>query len=308
VRRETDQPERTPAQAESFQHLLDEVHELQPLPAVALRLISMAEDSRFSAQDLADAIRVDQALTLKVLRLSNSALYGLPRRITSIREAIVLLGFREVRALALNACVLDPLVRDALERAGIDYDVFWMNSMVVGHFAQALAMVEGIDQDQAFTAGLVHNIGRLAVAQHRPDDLRAATTEARARRSTIHEAQRLLYGFTDAELGAAIADTWTFPLPLVEAIANHGRPSLELTDRRALDSIVVRARRFARAQGVCDGLDLIATRPLADIEWRTPDAERALRRFGGVDGILERAHGYIGAAEDGGPAGERLSA
>ncbi len=308
MRRGTNQPERTPAQDEDFDDLLAQVQELQPLPAVAIRLISMAEDSRFSGQDLADAIRVDQALTLKVLRLSNSAFYGLPRRIISIREAIVLLGFREVRALALNACVLDPLVRDALEPAGIDYDVFWMNSMVVGQFAQALAIVEGIDQDQAFTAGLVHNIGRLAVAQHRPDALRATTTEARAHRSTIHAVQRLLYGFKDAELGAAIADSWTFPLPLVEAIAHHGRPSLELTDRRSLDSIVVRARRFARAHGVSDGLDLIVTRPLADIEWRAPDAERALRRFGGVEGILERARGYIGAVEDTGPADERRSA
>lgn len=79
--------------------------------------------------------------------------------------------------------------------------------MVVGHFAHVLAIVEGIDQDETFTAGLVHNIGRLAFVQHRPDDLRAATTEARATRSTIHDVQQRLHGFTDAELGAAIADS-----------------------------------------------------------------------------------------------------
>lgn len=296
--RGTGTPERTPAQEEDFQELLAQVQELQPLPAVALRLIAMAEDVRFSAQDLAEAVRVDQALTLKVLRLSNSAFYGLPRRITSIREAVVLLGFREVRSLALSACVLDPLVRDSLEQAGIDYDVFWRNSMVVGYFAQVLSIVERIDQDEAFTAGLVHNIGRLAMAQHRPDHLKAATLRAQATGATIHEVQRAAFGYTDADLGAAIADSWTFPLPLVEAIANHQRPLTELPDRRGLDALVVRARRFARSHGICDGLDLITTRPFGDIEWRTPEAERALKRFGGVSGILERAETFTGASTD----------
>lgn len=288
--------ERTPAQEADFHELLAQVQELQPLPAVALRLIAMAEDGRFSAQDLAETVRVDQALTLKVLRLSNSAFYGLPRRITSIREAIVLLGFREVRALALSACVIDPLIRDSLERAGIDYDVFWKNSLVVGSFAQVLAIVERIDVDEAFTAGLVHNIGRLAMAQHRPERLKAATLRAESTNQTIHEVQQAAFGYTDAELGAAIADTWTFPLPLVEAIANHQRPLSELPDRRALDALVVRARRFARAQGVSDGLEVVTTKPIPDIEWRHPDAERALKRFGGVAGILERAEDFIGSS------------
>lgn len=66
---------------------------------------------------------------------------------------------------------------------------------------------------------------------------------------------------------------------------------------------MVRARRFARAQGISDGLDVIVTRPLGDVECHTPEAERALRRFGGVDGIIERARDYVGATDDG--AGER---
>lgn len=288
------QSERTPAQEGDFQNLLARVQELQPLPAVALRLISMADDSRFSAMDLADTVRVDQALTLKVLRLSNSAFFGLPRRITSIREAVVLLGFREVRSLALSACMVDDLTRDAILRAGIDYDVFWRNSVVVAYFAQALAVMEHLDQDEAFTAGLVHNIGRLALAQQRPEDLHDATVEARVRKLSIQDVQRERYGYTDAELGAAIADSWTFPVPLVDAIANHMASLLDLPDRRGLDAVVIRARRMARAQGVDDGLDVITTRPMADIEWSSREAEQALRKFGGVAGILDRAGEFVG--------------
>ena len=183
-------------------------------------------------------------------------------------------------------------------RAGIDYDVFWRNSVVVAYFAQALAVIEHLDQDEAFTAGLVHNIGRLALAQQRPEDLHDATVEARARKCSVQDVQRARYGFTDAELGAAIADSWAFPIPLVDAIANHMSSLLDLPDRRGLDAVVIRARRMARAQGVDDGLDVITTRPMADVEWRSREAEQALRKFGGVAGILDRAGEFVGVPSD----------
>ena len=292
------QSRRTPTQEEDFQDLLARVQELQPLPAVALRLIAMADDGRFSAEHLADTVRVDPALTLRVLRLANSPFFGLPRRITSLREGVVLLGFREVRALALSACVLDPAVREALGRAGIDYDAFWINSVVVGFFAQALAMADTMDQDQAFTAGLVHNIGRLALAQHCSDALRAAAIEARETGAPIHEIQERALGYTDAEVGATIADSWGFPVPLVEAIANHGRSIYDVRDPRSLETVVVKARRFARSHGVVDGLDQLNVIPVADIEWQAPAIERALRRLGGAEGILDRARGYVRGDSD----------
>ena len=284
---------RTEEQEADLRQLLQQVQELQPLPAVALRLIAMADDGRFSAENLADTVRVDPALTLRVLRLANSPFFGLPRRVTSLREGVVLLGFREVRALALSACVLDPAVRGALDRAGIDYGAFWINSVVVGFFAQALAMADTMDRDQAFTAGLVHNIGRLALAQHRSDALRAAAAEARATGAHIHEIEERDLGYTDAEVGAAIADSWGFPVPLVEAIANHGRSIYEVRDPRSLETMVVKARRFARSHGVADGLDQLGVIPVADIEWHAPAIERALGRLGGAQGILDRAQAYV---------------
>lgn len=293
---------RTAEQEADFQQLLEQVQELQPLPAVALRLIAMADDGRFSAENLADTVRVDPALTLRVLRLANSPFFGLPRRITSLREGVVLLGFREVRALALSACVLDPAIRDALARAGIDYDTFWINSVVVGYFAQALAVAETLDQDQAFTAGLVHNIGRLALAQHRADELQADATVASKARISIHEVQLARRGYTDAEVGATIADSWGFPLPLVEAIAQHGRSIYDLREPRSLETAVVKARRFARSHGIVDGLDHLDVVPVADIEWQAPAIERALARMGGAHGVLDRARSYISGTGEVSPA------
>lgn len=285
--------DRTPAQELEFNRLSLEVRELCPLPAVALRLIAMSEDNRFSAQDLAETIRADQALTLKVLRLANSPAFGLPRRITSIREAIVLLGFREVRTTALAACVLDRMVRDRLVQAGIDYDVFWRNSLVVGQISQILGEYEGVETDQAFTAGLVHNVGRLALGQHRPDWLSATAQEAHATGKPLDEIQEARLGFTDIELGENVARTWSFPPLLVEAIARHALPLSQLPDPRGLDSIVARARRYARSHGVDDGIDVVTQQLRPDSEWQIPRIARALDEVGGVEGIVERATHYI---------------
>lgn len=290
-------PPRTPEQQDAFDDLLREVKELRPLPAIALRLIAMAEDNRFSAQDLAGTIRTDQALTLRILRLANSPAFGLPRRITSLREAIVLLGFREVRSLALGACVVDASVRDRIAGAMLDYEVFWVNSLVVAYFAQVLAEAEGLDRDEGFTGGVVHNVGRLALAQHRPEWLRNAILLAREEGISVHEAQLHLLGYTDADLGAAVARSWSFPPNLVEAVERHAWPLSRLGLPRELDSIVARARRFARSQKVTDGVDIVGHALSPDRDWVLPRHAEALRALGGVTGILHRARAFLVESE-----------
>lgn len=283
----------SPDQQEAFDTLLREVKELRPLPAIALRLISMAEDRQFSAQDLAGTIRTDQALTLKILRLANSPAFGLPRRITSLREAIVLLGFREVRALALAACVIDGAARERIAVAMLDYEQFWVNSLIVAHLAQALSEQEGVDRDEAFTAGVVHNVGRLALAQHRPEWLRATVRIARDAGVAVHDVQAERLGFTDAELGAAVARTWSFPPRLTEAVERHAWPLSALPDTHELSSLVARARRFARAQGISDGVDIVSRRLSPDRDWSLPKVADALRLMGNVDGITARARAFL---------------
>ena len=150
--------------------LIGEISDMQPLPVVAVRVLEIADGQQFSAHELSQAIAADQALTAKVLRLSNSAYYGFPRRITTVRDAVVLLGFRAVRSATLASCVIDTVpggkVLDPMEA--------WRYSMVVGLLAEVLARASKRHQDEAFTAGILHNIGRLALDQHRPTKLAEA--------------------------------------------------------------------------------------------------------------------------------------
>jgi HD-like signal output (HDOD) protein len=287
----------TPEQQESFDALVREVKELRPLPTIALRLVAMGEDSRFSAQDLAGTIQTDQALTMKILRLANSAAFGLPRRVKSLREAIVLLGFRDVRSMALAGCVVEDGVRERIAGALLDYDLFWVNSLVVAHFAQVLAEHEEVDRDEAFTAGVVHNIGRLAMAQQRPEWIRHVTIASRDTGRPVHDLQREQLGFTDADLGAAIARQLSFPQPLVDAVERHAWPLSQLGQSSDLDVIVAKARRLARANALSDSVDIVGRRLAPDEDWKRPRVEAALLRFGGVEGVINRARDFLTETE-----------
>ena len=269
--------------------LIAEVAELRPLPAVAVRALELTEGARFSAHELAQAIAADQALTAKLLRLSNSAYYGFPRRITTVRDAVVLLGFRAVRSATLASCVIDVLPGGQV----IDPTTAWRFAVTTGLLAEVLARTTGQHQDEAFTAGVVHNIGRLALDQHRPRELRAARILATREQLTIPEAQRRVLGFTDADLGGALALHWNFPEALANAVARHQLNVNALPDPDSVEAYVVRARIFARANGITDGYEVDETPPPVPSEWQSGRLSTALGHSGGMDGILERVSAFM---------------
>ena len=104
----------------SLEALVQQIVELRPLPACTLRILEITEAEQFSAHDLATTIASDQTITATLLRLANSAYYGFPRRITTVRDAVVLLGFREVRAATIVASLIDGVP----DSSNVDYEAF----------------------------------------------------------------------------------------------------------------------------------------------------------------------------------------
>ncbi|MSQ35864.1 MAG: HDOD domain-containing protein [Dehalococcoidia bacterium] len=163
----------------TLDELVNQIGELRPIGAVATRILQLTESERFSAHELATVISSDQALTAKMLRLSNSAYYGFPRRITTVRDAVVLLGFRAVRSATLASCVIDAVPGST----HINYKTFWHFSVTVAMLAELLGRAHRAHQDEAFTAGIVHNIGRLALDQQAPQALQDALLLAKHHRA-----------------------------------------------------------------------------------------------------------------------------
>ncbi len=272
--------------------LINEIAELRALPAVAARVIEIAGGEQFSAHELAQVVASDQALTAKLRRLSNSAYYGYPRQITTVRDAVVLLGFRAVRSAALASCVIDTLPDRA---ANTDPQRFWRFSVTVGMLAEVLSQAHRRHMDEAFTAGVLHNVGRLALDQHRPRELMAATTLAVRKKVSLAEAETAIFGFTDAQLGGALAAHWNFPEDLVDAVARHHLDARALPDPDSLAAFVVRARMFARASGMSDGIEP-RKRDEPDAEWLMPPLSKALQQAGGIPGVEDRVSAFVESA------------
>ena len=274
-------------QREALRRFAAEIADLRPLPAVAMQVLATSERGPASARDLADLIATDQVLAARLLRLANSAYYGVSREISTVQEAVVLLGFRQVRSTAVAASILGAMP----PATSIDYGEFWEFSVTVGLVAELTAESYGTSSEHAFSAGILHNIGRLALDQYAPALLADAIADASERHTSVHEAQRVLLGYTDADLGGEIAAAWLFPPDLVEAVASHTRPSTMFPDRTGLAAITAQARVFAQSQGLSDGVDCYSVIE-PDQQWTRPPLSDALHRAGGVAALAARAAAF----------------
>ena len=252
------------------------------LPGVTLRLLEVGEFERFSAHELSHAIASDTSLTAHVLRLANSAFFEFPRRIATVRDAVVFLGFRAVRSAALACCLAEALPSPPADV--LDRRVVWRFSVVVGLLTEVLARAEGVHTDIAFTGGVIQGVGRLALAERRPLEFVHALDVAQREGIPVVDAQRRTLGYTDAELGRLVAEGWGFPGLLADAA---GAADEIYPDRGSLAALVREARAYALARGETDGADtrLDAPAPL----WATPRVAASLEQVGGWRGILERS-------------------
>lgn len=273
----------------TLDQLVAEIGELHTLGSTARQIARLTAEDRFSANELANVIAADQALTAKMLRLANSAYYGFARRITTMRDAVVLLGFREVRSATLASCVVEAIPPSR----HISYEQFWHYSVTVGMLSEVLARAERHQADEAFTAGILHNIGRLALDQQRPALFGDVLAHASREGISLHEAEHRILGFTDAELGGALARFWNFPDPLVEAVEKHPVPAVALPDPRSLAGFVSRARDFAKAYGSSDGVEDSGERREPPAEWGLPPIASSMRVAGGIDGVLQRVDVFL---------------
>jgi putative nucleotidyltransferase with HDIG domain len=199
--------------------LQQQVTTLPALPAAvaaALRVLQ-AEDSSMRA--CADALNSDPALVARLLRLANAAAYGRSGRIGTVHEAITLLGRRTVSAVLTAAAVSSSF--DDTRCRGFDLGAFWREAFACGIAAQTLATELGVDSGLAFTAGLLHDFGRLVLVRHLPDAEAQAMDVARLNDQPLHLAEHAVLGMDHAEAGALVAQHWQFPPAIVAAIAGH---------------------------------------------------------------------------------------
>lgn len=209
-----------------YESLLSRVERLPSLPEVVDKILEQAGDPNGSAGDLAELIEKDEALASRLLRLVNSPFYGVSRKIAVVRSAVTLLGFRTVRALVLSISVFESF-QWADARKAHRFLRFWQHALAVGVAARTLATrLKWPNPEEAFTAGLTHDLGKLVMLQKKPDLFDKACAAARASNQDLTVAEEEVFGISHPHLGGLVAEKWRFPDPLCRAIRHHHAPGV----------------------------------------------------------------------------------
>lgn len=195
----------------------------------------------------------DASLTSKTLKLVNSAFYGFPKKINSITRAIVILGFNKIKNIALSASIFETF-RGVTGR-GFDTKRFWEHSLAVAIATEVVAKDAGLEeQEDAFVAGLLHDIGKIIIAAHLKNEFIAIVKSVEEEGLLMAEAEEKVLGANHALIGKWLGEKWKFPDGLVAPTARHHQPRLA-REFRELTYAVHLADILARALGVGNGGD-----------------------------------------------------
>lgn len=194
---------------------------LPPFPAVAARILQLLLQEDASIKDLAALVQMDIAFSTEILTLANSALFSFRTQVTSILQASALLGFERVKAIALTVG-LRSYVKNFLTPG---LSGCWRHSLACAVVAEQLAGACSIERDQAYLAGLMHDIGRLALATVEPVAYKGLLAEAEAKNIDILGREEELFGVDHPEAGKWLAEQWNLPKSFADVAAHHhGEP------------------------------------------------------------------------------------
>jgi putative nucleotidyltransferase with HDIG domain len=199
---------------------------LPSLPSLYFRVLQELQSPNASAERIGELVGMDLAMTAKLLQLVNSAFFGIARKISNPTEAVQFLGVGTVRSLALSIHAFSCF--DQAKLAEFSFERIWNHSVTVGVFARKMSQMENVESntvDEAFIAGLLHDVGKLMLISNRTEDYRAALALVHHRGLTISQAETKVFGATHAEVGAYLLGLWGLPVPIVEAVALHHHPS-----------------------------------------------------------------------------------
>lgn len=213
-----------------FQCMVNDAESFPVLPDVYYQLNEQLQDlGKTSIDHISSIIESDPACSLRLLKWSNSTLFGQKKKVDSIKRAIVVLGLELVKGLVTTQCVLDTLA-DKKAESVLNQDEFWQHSFVIGSLARLLADKAGYDEQQrdcVFIAGLLHDIGKLLLAMYMPEQFELAVHESKRCKRPLHCVERELYQTDHAQMGGLLANWWMLPDFISDVITYHHQCDLQ---------------------------------------------------------------------------------
>jgi HD-like signal output (HDOD) protein len=223
--------------------------DLPAMPHIAAQVVEKLSDPNASSRDIQQLIAQDQALAARVLKVANSAYYGASRSISTLRDAVLFMGFDSIKTVVLTA-----VMNGVFAQTGLAQKLLWEHATGCGLAARELgAAVRYSGREEAFLAGLMHDVGKAVLFLRVPDKMSRIMQEAYNGGADFAASEMETLGFTHADVGQMLADKWRFALNIEEAIANHHHPEKSQTAPQ-LTHIV------SLANSVCHRLEIGPTR------------------------------------------------
>lgn len=214
---------RDPARPVDIATVLAEVDDLPSIPETLIRILKVLDDPASGPADLTRVVRMDAPVMAKILRLANSPYYSSRGDLADINRCVAVLGYRTVRQVAICITVATSLI-SSVEKAGgqLDYRELWRHSVITGAIAKHLARMSGYpDPEEAFTAGLLHDMGKFVLEIYAPQVYARLVADRQRVGGPLCALEQERFGFDHAAIGAAFAEAWRFPPVLVRAFGGH---------------------------------------------------------------------------------------
>jgi len=242
---------KTKSKADSIvESAISGVGEIATLPEVTIKIIQIVEDPKSTARDLHDVIKNDPALSSRLLKVVNSAFYGLPGQIASVDRAIVLLGLSAVKNIAIAAS-MTHLFSGGVAIEGFDGMQVWRHSIAVAVASRLITAAHGKPMmEESFLAGLIHDLGLLVERQANPKGIAEVIARHQAEGGSFRELEHEIIGADHQAFGSALTAKWRFPASLCTAIGYHHKPMDLAEVNRELPALVHVADMLASQTGI----------------------------------------------------------
>lgn len=240
-----------------------------PFPKVAERVMQLLKDPDVTAHQLAEVIQYDQAITANVLKICNAAYFGIPRKVNSLDEGLVVIG----QDILKNIIIASSSARFFQGKVGAGYGLeqgdMWRHSVSSGIMAKLLVNhIKEVDQGSAFTAALLHDIGKRFLSSFVADDFEKILDKVARENCTFVEAEQEILGIDHAALGGMILEKWEFDQQLIDAVREHH--NAKALERAPLTALVALSNSLVISIGIGVGDDGLASELRGD----------GLKRFG----------------------------
>lgn len=208
--------------------LFKDISDLPTIPAIVSRVISQLDSQEAEPDNIADLILSDQVLAARVIRVVNSPLYRPASQITSVKRALLYLGFKSIREMILTSYFIDGFKG---KEQPFDMNTFWMHSFSVGAISRRIATMVGYgDVEKAYLVGIIHDIGKVFLGHYCKAEYGRMLNGINNTSSTTHEAEYEFLGTTHSEVGLCLAQRWNFPSSYCDVISYHHASEMATED------------------------------------------------------------------------------